>query len=500
MKLPKSFYSWTTAIGAAIAAISIILFIFLLIISLLFGEGSGYTGLVIYIILPVFIVFGLLMIPIGIIRKSRKDKKEKVVKEVKFPVVDFNDPKQRRVFFTFGSGTIIFLMLIGLGSYEGFHYTESTTFCGTVCHEVMKPEYVAYQHSSHAKVACVECHIGGGANWTVKSKLSGLYQVYSVAFNKFPTPIPTPIENLRPARETCEECHWPEKFYSSHMAVEKHYLPDEDNTEWDIHLKMKIGPENSALGLKEGIHWHINKNVQVEYVSTDSQRENIPWVRYTDTKTGEVVEYQDESYSLTTGQFDSLEIRTMDCMDCHNRPSHDYKSQVSFINNAMTAGIIPKELPDIKSLSMEILAVDFPTTDSAMKYIEFAVNEYYEIMHEDLFAQKKNLIAKAILGIQEEFKLNIFPEMKVKWDAYPNQIGHLEFNGCFRCHNNKQQDGNGRFISMDCNLCHTIVAQGVPDTLQVTTINDALEFVHPNDPNQAWKEKLCVECHKDLYK
>lgn len=500
MKLPNSFYNWQTAFGAAIAVIGIVLFLFLLIFSYLLGEGSGYTGLVTYIILPVFIVIGLLMILIGITRKSRKDKKTKVVKKVKFPVVDFNDPKHRRVFFIFGASTIIILILVGLGSYEAFRYTETNTFCGTVCHEVMKPEYVAYQHSSHAKVHCVECHIGGGASWTVKSKLSGLYQVYSVAFNKYPRPIPTPIENLRPARETCEECHWPEKFYSRKLVVKKHYLPDELNTEWDISLQMKTGSMYKEQGLNEGIHWHINKDVQIDYVALDSLKENIPWIRYTNKNTGEVVVYQNDSNLLDAKQINSLEIRTMDCMDCHNRPSHDYESPISFVNNAMTAGNIPKELPDIKSLAMEILAVDFPTTDSAMKYIEFTINEYYEIMHEDLFAMRKDLIAQAIWGIQEGYKLNIFPEMKVKWDAYPNQIGHLEFNGCFRCHNNKQQDGNGRLISMDCNLCHTILAQGVPGNMQVTTIYDSLEFIHPNDPNQAWKDKLCVECHKELYK
>ncbi len=189
----------------------------------------------------------------------------------------------------------------------------------------------------------------------------------------------------------------------------------------------------------------------------------------------------------------------MDCLDCHTRPSHEYLSPVNFVNDAITSRQVPKELPDIKMLAMEIFILDFPTTDSAMKYIEATVNEYYEIMYEEIFSEDLDMINQAILGLQEQYKLHIFPEMKVKWDAYPNQIGHLEFNGCFRCHNNKQQDGNGRFISMDCDLCHTILAQGVPDTLQMTTINNSLEFVHPNDPKQAWKNKLCVECHKDLY-
>ncbi len=499
MKLPKSFYSWTTAMGAAIATISFILFVFLIVLSFLFGEGSGYTGLVTYIILPVFIVIGGLMIPIGIFTKRRREKKHKVVREVKFPIFDFNDPKQRRIFFIFGTGTIIFLMLIGLGSYEAFHYTESTTFCGTVCHSVMEPEYVAYQNSSHAKVGCVDCHIGGGASWTVKSKLSGSYQVYSVAFNKYEKPIPTPVHNLRPAQETCEECHWPEKFYSRKLDLEKHYLADEKNTEWDINLQMKIGPEHSGHGLKEGIHWHINPDIKVEYISNDPKREQISWVRYTNKITGEEIIFQEEGVNYTQEQFDTLEIRTMDCLDCHNRPSHNYNSPMTFVNTAISAGAIPQELPEIKMLALEIMGGDYPSKDSAMKYIETTVNEYYESSYSEIYQDRKELIEMAITGLQTEFNKNIFPGMKVNWRAYPNHIGHLEFNGCFRCHNDQHSDESGKTISMDCNLCHTIVGQGVPDTLQVAKYNESLEFVHPNDPDQYWKEMLCVDCHSGLY-
>ncbi len=499
MKLPNSFYSWTTAIGVAITGISLILFAFLLMLSLFLGEGSGYTGLVTYIFLPAFIFIGLLLAFIGIIRERRKEIREKIVKEVKFPIIDFNDPKQRRIVFTFGSGLIIFLMLVGLGSYEAFHYTETTAFCGTTCHTVMKPEHIAYQHSSHAKVSCVDCHIGGGASWTVKSKISGLYQVYSVIFNKYQTPIPTPIHNLRPARETCEECHWPEKFYSRKLVLEKHYLADEANTEWDISLQMKTGPEHSGYGLKEGIHWHINPDIKVEYIATDEKREKISWVRYTNQVSGEKVIYQENGINYTHEQLDTLQIRTMDCLDCHNRPSHNYNSPMTFINKAISSGSIPKELPEIKMLGLEIMGGNYPDSDSAMKYIETKVNEYYKSSYNKIYTEHNDLIEKAITGLQTEFNKNIFPKMKVNWKAYPNHIGHLEFNGCFRCHNNQHSDGEGQTISMDCNMCHSIVGQGVPDTLQVAKYSESLEFVHPNDPDQYWKEMLCVECHSDLY-
>jgi hypothetical protein len=500
MKLPQSFYNWTSFIGTLISIISLFMIGFLFVISMFFAQGSSYLGLFMWIVLPSFLVIGLLIIPAGMIIKYQKDKKHKVVYAKVWPKVDLNDPKVRNAAMIFGIGSVFFLLISAIGSYEAFHYTESVKFCGTLCHEVMKPEYVAYQNSSHARVACVECHVGTGADWYVRSKLSGLYQVYAVTLGTYPKPIPTPVRNLRPARETCEECHWPQKFYARQMLVERHYLSDENNTEWDINLQMKTGPAYSALGLQEGIHWHINPDVKIEYVATEPERQNIPWVRYTNRKTGESVIYEDEANKLTQQQLDSLEIRVMDCMDCHNRPSHDYHTPVRFINNAITAGNIPRDLPGIKSLAMTVLGgVKFSTTDSAMNYIQTEVLNYYQANYEDVFNEKKDLIDKAINGIQEEFKKNVFPEMGVKWSAYQNNIGHLEFVGCFRCHNDRHQEKSGRVISRNCNLCHSIVAQGMPDTLQTTSVNGFLEFVHPNDPDAQWKTDLCSECHKDLY-
>ncbi len=500
MKLPRSFYSWTTIIGASIAGISLLTILFLLLISILFDFGADYSGLFIYIIMPVFLVIGLIMMPVGIIAKRRKERREKVIRHVKFPIVDFNVREQRTAFYVFVLGSIIFLILTAVGSYEAFHYTESVEFCGKLCHKVMEPEFVAYQHSSHARVACVECHVGTGANWYVKSKMSGLYQVYAVLTKKYPQPISTPIKNLRPARETCEECHWPQQFYSRKLVVERHYLADEKNTEWDISLQMKTGPMLSAHGLQEGIHWHINPDVKVEYIASDERRETIPWVRLTNNNTGEVMIFQDENNSITEEMLDTFEIRLMDCMDCHTRPSHDYKNPIKFINDAISAGSIPKEVPEIKLLAMDLLNNnEFPDTDSALQFIEKEVMSYYENGYEEFFAENRALIEKAVTGIQEGFKKNIFPFMKVDWKIYPNHIGHMEFNGCFRCHNDQYSDGAGRVISKDCDLCHSIVAQGTMDTLQVANIYESLEFVHPNDPDQAWKEMLCVDCHGSLY-
>lgn len=497
--LPKNIYNWISLIGITIALISLFMIGFLAVISVFFDQGGSYLGLFMWIVLPVFLVIGLVLIPIGMYRTHKRDKKNNTLKNKMWPSIDLNIAKVRNAAIIFIFGSIFFLLLSALGSYEAFHYTESVEFCGKICHNVMKPEYIAYQNSSHAKVSCVECHVGSGADWYVRSKLSGLYQVYAVTTGNFPKPIPTPVHNLRPAQETCEECHWPEKFYSRQLVMNKHYLPDEANTEWDITLQMKIGPAYSALGLKEGIHWHINPDIKVEYIAIDSVRDHIPWIRYTNRKTGEIHIFEDNDNPIDIKLMDQYEIRTMDCIDCHNRPSHDYQTPIIFINDAITAGKIPNELPDIKYLAMEILGRQFSSTDSAMDYIRDEIYNYYEIMYEDIFTNQKTMLDQTISSIQEAFKKNIFPEMKVSWNAYHNHIGHLEFKGCFRCHDDKHSNLQGDQIRMDCNLCHTIVAQGVPDTLQLGSIYKPLDFVHPNDPNDGWKDELCSDCHRDLY-
>jgi len=196
---------------------------------------------------------------------------------------------------------------------------------------------------------------------------------------------------------------------------------------------------------------------------------------------------------------DTLELRVMDCMDCHNRPSHNYQTPIYAINNALTAGTIPKELPEVKFMAMSVMNGKYSTEDSAMMGIDSAMREYYSIAYPDLYETNRALVEKAIAGIQEEFRNNIFPEMKVNWDVYPNHIGHLEFNGCFRCHNDQHSSADGRKISMDCNLCHEIIAQGTPGNMQIMSgIGQPLEFYHQDD--QEWQGNLCSECHRDLYK
>jgi nitrate/TMAO reductase-like tetraheme cytochrome c subunit len=499
MKLPSASKNWITIIGSIVAGLNLALIIVLFLISTLFGKEDTYLGLFIYIILPGFLLLGFIMVPVGMIITSRRMKKSKDEGKKLFPVINLNEKSHRNAFVIFTVATIIILFLSTYGSFEAFHITESVEFCGTLCHKVMEPEYTAYQNSPHANVTCVECHVGSGASWYVKSKLSGLHQVYAVLTKTYSAPIETPLHDLRPARETCEKCHWPQKFYSRTLKTNKYFLADSLNSEWDIMLQMKIGPEYRDLGFKEGIHWHINPMVNIEYISENDKRENITYVKYTDKATGKVTVYRNPDNPVEDSVINASQSRTMDCIDCHNRPSHNYKSPPVYFDKALLTGAVSKDIPFIKKVYMDILRQSFRDKDTALIMIKDQITGYYKTFGSNLYEQRTESINNSISAIQTAFSQNTFPAMKVTYDNYPEHIGHLETEGCFRCHNDAFKSESGRTITKDCNLCHTIVGQGRPGMMQFTIIRDTLEFQHPIDIGTAWKEANCSECHRYLY-
>ena len=499
MKLPPSSKNWLTIIGSIIAGINLALIVVLFIISTIFNKSNTNLGLFIYIILPGFLILGLLLIPIGMIRERKRIRRSGIKEEARFPLIDLNDPRHRNAFIIFTVTTIIVLFLSTLGSFQAFHITESVEFCGTLCHQVMEPEYTAYQNSPHANVACVECHVGSGASWYVKSKLSGLHQVYAVMTNSYPRPIETPLHDLRPARETCEKCHWPQKFYARTLWTNKYFLADSLNTEWDIMLDMKTGPEYSGMGLKEGIHWHINPAVNIEYISENDKRENITYVKYTNKTTGEITIYRDDNNPISDSLVSVSSKRTMDCIDCHNRPSHNYDSPTVYFDKAMLTGAVSQNIPFIKKVAMGILRDTFSDGDTALMKIKDGITDFYKTGYSDFYNKNKDLIDRSIAAIQKGFSHNTFPKMKVTYDNYPEHIGHLESTGCFRCHNNSFKAANGHVISRDCNMCHNIVGQGKPGMIEYTSIRENLDFKHPINIGTAWKEANCSECHEALY-
>ncbi len=493
LRLPFSYYNTISYAGTALALIAFFMFVFLYVLSSITGADKAYMGLVIFILIPSFIILGLLLIPAGMILKIRKIKKFGEGEHEDFPVLNLNLPNHRNGVIIFTIVTCIFFFLSALGSYEAYHYTESNRFCGTLCHSLMIPEYTAYQASPHARVHCAECHIGTGASWWVKSKMSGLKQVYATLTNTYPKPVPTPIENLRPARETCEECHWPQKIYGKQQRIEYYYLADEENTRWEIDMLMNTGGGNPSMGQSTGIHWHINPDIKIEYITTDEKRETIPQVILTNKVTGKVTTYNNTDEPLDEDA-EYTERRTMDCIDCHNRPSHIYNDPSSFVNVAIASGQIDVSLPMVKQAAIEACIQEYESTELAMEGIKEYLTTFYEENYPDAILNKGKLL-KSIIGVQEAFAKNIFPEMNVTWEGYPNHIGHMTSNGCFRCHDDLHESDDGDVISKTCNDCHLITAQGKEEDVQFTSTRNALDFVHPVDIDGEWQYLNCSECH-----
>jgi hypothetical protein len=497
-RLPRLVYNWISILGAMTAVIALMIMTVLYVIGVLSKQTNPYLGIVTYLISPFFLLGGLLLIPVGMLLRWRRLKRASEAAERAWPSLDLNQTGQRKAAVVFFIGTFAFFIISAVGSYESYHFTESLTFCGRICHKVMKPEYMAYQNSPHARVLCVECHVGPGADWYAKSKLSGLYQVYATLFNKFPRPIPTPIKNLRPARETCEQCHWPQKFFASQQQLFDHYMYDDKNTHWPITLLIKTGGGDPRFGKVSGIHWHMYIDNQIEYIARDPTRLDIPWVKRTDLTTGRVTIYQDTDNPLTAEEISAAKPRLLDCMDCHDRPSHIYNTPDHAIDQAILVGMIDQGLPDVKQIAVKAMSAKYESEAEARTAIAATMNDFYKNNYPEIYEENRKAVDQAVATTQTQFSLNIFPYMGVRWEKYPNNIGHFYFKGCFRCHDGIHASSDGQKIFRDCNSCHVILSQGSGDRAAWASSAAGLDFVHPVDISEAWKEIGCYDCHAGI--
>jgi hypothetical protein len=491
-RLPDIFYNWWSVVGAFVAVATFCVIVLLLLIDIFLEGTTLYLGLLTFMVLPCFFVAGLGLIAVGALRERRRRARGIVSPFPRQIHIDFENSSHRNAVVVWTIGTAIFLLGTAVGTYKAYETTESVIFCGELCHNVMAPEYTAYQVSPHANVSCAECHIGSGAEWFVKAKLSGLHQVYAVLANTYQKPIPTPIENLRPARETCEHCHWPEKFFGGRQKLLPHFLSDEENTPYPISLLLNIGG-GGTQGHAEGIHWHVAKSHHMEYIATDHDRKDIVWVRLTKDD-GSVAEYTMGGASLDADVKTAHAPRSVDCLDCHNRPSHNYRSPIKIVNQAMHLGKIDVSLPYIKREAVTALDQTYDTLPNALQAIEAHITNFYQEEYPDILTEKPDAVSTSIAALKSVFQENLFPEMKVSWKAYPDHVGHSEFIGCFRCHGSELETGEGETISKDCNLCHTILSQGTKDLASMTP--GGLTFRHPVDIDGAELEANCTECHE----
>ena len=454
--------NWMTLAGAALTTSSAFVLVWFWFMEMTSPrQVHPYAGILLFLLLPGLFVAGLVLVPLGIwrLRRRRRAAGEEVLPLQK---VDFNQPSVKRLLSIVGVLTFINVSILGTAGLKGVEYMDSNRFCGLTCHTVMSPEYTAFLNSPHSRVGCAQCHIGHGAPALVRAKISGTRQLFAVAFGTYSRPIPSPVEHLRPARETCEQCHWPQKFTDDKLLIRTKFADDEANTPSTSILLLKIGG-HTANGTV-GIHGrHLDAMERISYLTTDHRRQDIPKVTYRDDN-GQLVEYVTEDFKkLPPDQMAKATTRKMDCIDCHNRPTHAFELPDRAMDKVMANHLVSAELPFIKKKAVELLKVDYASQAQAASKIVLGINEFYRTAYPDVFKHKRAQVDAAAEAVKAIYLRNVFPEMKLTWGTHPNNIGHEEAVGCFRCHDGSHTAADGRVIKGDCDTCHTILAQDEKD-------------------------------------
>jgi hypothetical protein len=440
-----------TIFGAAVTTSSALLFIAFFALELFGMHSNPYLGMLFFVVLPSLFVLGLIIMPVGVWIERRRRAAGTEGWWPHWPKIDLNEGWQRRTAVVFIGATVANLLIITVAAYKSVEYMDSVAFCGQLCHQVMEPEWAGYQEGPHSRVLCIQCHIGPGASWFAKSKMSGTRQVFAVTFNTFSRPIPSPVTDLRPARDTCEQCHWPEKFHGDKIKEISEYGNDQANTQTKTSLRLHVGGVSVVQGTATGIHWHVGAMNRIEYKATDTKRQVIPYVRLDDGK-GHVTEYKVDG--VTDQQLAAITPRTLDCIDCHNRPSHTFAlSAERAVDTAIAAGDLDQKLPFVRREAVRLLQAKYPSQAAARDGIANELGTFYRNQQTSAPAAS---VRQAIETTQRAYVRNIFPEMNVGWGTYPNNIGHTTFPGCFRCHDDSHKSKDGKVISQSCELCHKI--------------------------------------------
>jgi nitrate/TMAO reductase-like tetraheme cytochrome c subunit len=428
----------------------------------IFGRPNDnpYLGIIFFLLLPAVFIAGLILIPVGVLVRRRKLRKAGQI-PAEFPKIDLNDKMFRHGLDIVLVTTIVNLLVVATASYRGAAYMDSPQFCGQSCH-VMHPEYTAYKISAHSHVYCVACHIGSGAESYVRAKVNGTKQLVEVTLHPlagiapkyipdYPTPIPSPVQNLRPARYICEGCHTPARFVGEKLLVKSNFADDEKNTETQTVVVLHLGGQDSLSHLT-GIHGvHLG---HIEYIATDPTRTTIPWVQKRNAD-GSVTEFA----SSTAGKgVPQGERRVMDCIDCHNRAAHTFQTPEDALNRAMAQGAVSPDLPWVHKEGLELLKADYGSEAEAQARIPQQLVAFYRAQHPEVLTAKAALVKSAADELVTLYSQNVFPFMKVTWGTHPNHIGHMSYPGCFRCHDGDHTAKDGTAITQDCSACHNLLA------------------------------------------
>ena len=460
---------WLSLVGGALLATALISWLFVLPLQIRGHVANPYVGIVVFLVLPAIFFTGLILVPIGIYLSKRQIREG--LAEV---VVDRRKALQRLAWF-FGITTFLNVLIGTQITYRAVEHMETPQFCGASCH-TMAPEFAAYQNSPHSRVECVECHVAPGAAGWISSKTSGIRQLYETVLKTSPRPIPSALESNRlvTARKTCENCHWPQNFSGARLRLFNKYADDEANTRSETVLLMLVGGNRFS-----GIHAaHFGPGVRIRFATADAARQTIPRVEYRNTNTGDVrtfvsPETQADSAEKALPEFD------MECVDCHNRPTHTFDLPERAMDKALSLGDIPVNLPYIKKKSVELLKTNYATSAEAAAKLPTSLVDFYRQNYPDLYAARSQDIYQAGQAVLAIYNRNVFPDLKVTWGTYPNNLGHTDFPGCFRCHDGSHTTGDGKTITQDCNSCHEPLAieEASPEILKTLGIADRISKV-----------------------
>jgi nitrate/TMAO reductase-like tetraheme cytochrome c subunit len=455
---------WLSMVGAVITTVAGCTWILALPSQIRGHATNPYIGILLFLILPIVFVIGLILIPIGMWlarRAVRQGLKQAVTRTTSL----------RRLAVFLAVATMLNIVIMSQLSYRALEHMEGTQFCGQSCH-VMKPEFMAHRGTSHARILCVECHVAPGAGGWIESKMSGTRQLIEVAFNTYPRPIKSAMESNRlvPASETCEKCHSPGRFGGAKLRVIPDYANDEANTLSQTVLMMMVGG-----GSLRGIHGaHFGPGVSMRYASTDSTRQTIPWVEYKNSISNTVRTYA--AKDVKPDDAGKLLRYDMQCVDCHNRPTHTFQLPESALNRAMALGQIPVSLPFIKKRGVEVLKTEYASSDDAAKQIPESIRSYYREAYPAVYEARTADVDRAANSILNIYNENVFPDLKVSWGTYRNNLGHTDFPGCFRCHDEGHTAPDGKTITQDCDACHEMVAasEASPEVLRTLGLEEKL--------------------------
>ena len=417
----------------------------------LFGRPNDnpYLGIIFFLLLPALFIAGLLLIPVGVFVRRRKLQLAGQI-PAQFPKIDLNDRVFRHGLDIVLVATIVNLLVVAMASYRGSAYMDSPQFCGQSCH-VMHPEYTAYKISAHSHVDCVACHIGSGASSYFAAKVNGTKQLVEVAFDRYPTPIESPVQNLRPARYICEGCHTPARFVGEKLLVKSNFADDEKNTETQTVVVLHLGGMDGLSHLT-GIHGvHLG---HIEYIATDPTRTAIPWVQKRNPDGSETV----FATAAAGSGVPQGERRLMDCIDCHNRAAHTFLTAEDALNRAMADGAVSPDLPWVHKEGLELLKAAYASEAEARAKIPQQLAAFYRAQHPEVLPAKAALVQSAGDELATLYSQNVFPFMKVTWGTHPNHIGHISYPGCWRCHDGDHSSKDGKSITNDCAACHNLLA------------------------------------------